>query len=648
MVISLHLSKLVILAALLACLTSSTYAQSTNISCDLSSPSSIKILLNSGSFINDIGNYEACTGSNTSQWLSGTIFKNSTYIGFVGLCVPSSCTPKLLMANETLLSQIPVLKSILEINYTIVINLPVVEYQLDFYFYLIIILLTFFVICAIIGTFQPYAGINWENNKSHYDSITYGTVDNLNTSTYTKVSPTPAEKFFECFNAIKNLKKLFNTQSLEGHDLDIGIFNGMRTLSFFYVVYGHEYLERGLGNSAVNPQIKSEIQEGTIIVFIASALYAVDVFFFLSGFYVAFVMTEKLKKLKPSILNYLSLLFHRYIRIMPLYIMVIFIYWKLSVLFGSGPLWPNYISSINYICEYEWWEHLLFVDNLTVTNNNYCFGWGWYLACDFQMFIFTPFLLWLYVYNQKLGKIVITAFLTVLVAGTLVVTFVDKIIIYPLTAGGNSNSWYYQMPYTRAAPYFFGLVFSLLYKEWKSSENREWHITLISQSRIFRILVSFVGIGIILFVIWIVTPLTTNPDAWSNNISYIWSAISRLLFVIGVALFSLPSLFGKNRFFTAIFNNDFFLVMARISYCGYLVHLIIIEGMVNNQKGEFIPTNLDMFYDWSGTMMITTFLSIVLIVLIESPCVNLEITYLTKRHVKKVLDIEKPSIETKP
>jgi len=33
----------------------------------------------------------------------------------------------------------------------------------------------------------------------------------------------------------------------------------------------------------------------------------------------------------------------------------------------------------------------------------YCYGWGWYLSNDFQIFLVTPILLIIYAKNRKLG-----------------------------------------------------------------------------------------------------------------------------------------------------------------------------------------------------------------------------------------------------
>jgi hypothetical protein len=71
--------------------------------------------------------------------------------------------------------------------------------------------------------------------------------------------------------------------------------------------------------------------------------------------------------------------------------------------------------------------NMFFIDNFAnhgPSGQDYCFGWGWYLAVDFQLFIITPFIFLAYAKNKKLGFLitvliffasVLTAFILVLV-----------------------------------------------------------------------------------------------------------------------------------------------------------------------------------------------------------------------------------------
>lgn len=75
--------------------------------------------------------------------------------------------------------------------------------------------------------------------------------------------------------------------------------------------------------------------------------------------------------------------------------------------------------------------NMLFIDNLSQSfvNPNYCFGWGWYLAVDFQLFIITPFLFLAYSTNKKLGLVLIL----IVLAGSFLCAW---LLIY-------INNWHY-------------------------------------------------------------------------------------------------------------------------------------------------------------------------------------------------------------
>ena len=91
---------------------------------------------------------------------------------------------------------------------------------------------------------------------------------------------------------------------------------------------------------------------------------------------------------------------HRYFRIMPCYLIAILVYWKISVHLGDGPIFPFFTDSIN-ICR-DMWKNVIFIDDFY---DNKCFGWGWYLSTDFQIFMFSLIMVFFYVQNRYLGNL---------------------------------------------------------------------------------------------------------------------------------------------------------------------------------------------------------------------------------------------------
>ncbi len=91
-------------------------------------------------------------------------------------------------------------------------------------------------------------------------------------------------------------------------------------------------------------------------------------------------------------LAYPSIIIHRYLRIIPAYLVCIIIYWKIIPYLGDGkqiiffiktnqlfihlgPIWQKMVS-LSDRCEHMW-RNLLFIDNL-YDDSEFCFGWGWY------------------------------------------------------------------------------------------------------------------------------------------------------------------------------------------------------------------------------------------------------------------------------
>jgi hypothetical protein len=66
---------------------------------------------------------------------------------------------------------------------------------------------------------------------------------------------------------------------------------------------------------------------------------------------------------------------------MPTYLFCILFYWKLLPFVGNDSDFYPYIDDSSNSCNDTWWRNLLLIDNFWKTDS--CFGWGWYLACDF-------------------------------------------------------------------------------------------------------------------------------------------------------------------------------------------------------------------------------------------------------------------------
>lgn len=94
--------------------------------------------------------------------------------------------------------------------------------------------------------------------------------------------PTCIEMYFKAFRLIENTKKLLFARSRDG-DKNMELLNGLRVISMGWVILGHTYFY-GLKTPLANPLIPLELFKSFSFNIVSSGPYAVDIFFWLSGF----------------------------------------------------------------------------------------------------------------------------------------------------------------------------------------------------------------------------------------------------------------------------------------------------------------------------------------------------------------------------
>lgn len=152
-------------------------------------------------------------------------------------------------------------------------------------------------------------------------------------------------------------------------------------------------------------------------------------------------LLEKMAKAKSFFKFYFGALLHRFIRIWPTYMIAILLYWKISPYISNGPIWLSYKSLADACNGTGILWNMAFIDNFEdhgPSGMNYCFGWGWYLAVDFQLFIITPFIIFVYLKSKKAGWIL--TFLLFL--ASIICAFVLIMV----------NDWRYPIPNPKMKP----------------------------------------------------------------------------------------------------------------------------------------------------------------------------------------------------
>ncbi len=177
-----------------------------------------------------------------------------------------------------------------------------------------------------------------------------------------------------------------------------------------------------------------------------------------------------MKKVKSLAKFYFGSIVHRIIRIWPTYMVALLLFWKISPFLGSGPIWRIFY---NLTCSCNnggalW--NMFFIDNFGNHGTNgmdYCFGWGWYLAVDFQLFLITPFFLYAYSKNKKLGWIISISLFVASVMTAFIMIYVND-WRYPIPSPKyppqqNFMDKFYYKPWVHASTYLMGVFSAFIY-----------------------------------------------------------------------------------------------------------------------------------------------------------------------------------------
>eukprot|EP01123_Difflugia_compressa_P015214 TRINITY_DN842_c0_g2_i1.p1 TRINITY_DN842_c0_g2~~TRINITY_DN842_c0_g2_i1.p1 ORF type:complete len:402 (-),score=44.85 TRINITY_DN842_c0_g2_i1:27-1133(-) len=360
--------------------------------------------------------------------------------------------------------------------------------------------------------------------------------------------------------------------------------------------------------------------------FIVGGFFAVDSFYFLSGFLGTVALVEII--FKKNKVNWPLIYFHRWWRLTPLYFCLIWVWTYITPRLVEGPL--TYAATTKEAfgggsssCEKYWWSNILYINNMVPWEDNLisqCMPWGWYLANDMQLFVITPLLLWVYRKNKTIFALIVAALL--ITSYSLVGSIIN---------GGSfklgSSEWFnlYTKPWTRVGPYLIGVILALLWREKK----------IIKLSNIFKF-IGYAVSGLLLFIT-VFGPYTNRDDTWTNLENVFYYTFSRSSFILGLAILCYLMLSKNSSFIKTFLSYHFWTPLARLSYGVYLVHPIIMIAAAYSTRHAINWDIWTVTVNFSGYSLLAFVASFVFWIILEKPFASLEREVLTHFTGKKEL-----------
>ncbi|PVD22246.1 hypothetical protein C0Q70_18054 [Pomacea canaliculata] len=212
-----------------------------------------------------------------------------------------------------------------------------------------------------------------------------------------------------------------------------------------------------------------------------------------------------------------------------------------------------------------------------------CMGFTWYLANDMQFYILSPLIFVPFYYSVKYGMIAYGIFLTATVVTPACLTVADHLPASLFTAGTQGVVEKYQhelyiKPYTRMGPYIVGMVTGYLLYHYNCR---------IQINKILNLFGWIVATAVGLAVVY---GLYDDFEGFVNTILS-WKALVPL---------------------------------SRLTYCVYLVHIIIMEAYFYSRDTPFYVSDENVVIAFLGLLLFSFMVAAVISIAFEAPMMALE------------------------
>lgn len=385
------------------------------------------------------------------------------------------------------------------------------------------------------------------------------------------------KKFVEIFSDQVQCKKLISSNL----QTDIHILNPMRVLSMLVMILGHFHETTQMlainGEDFRNPKLflwlcsNATIFIGTFFViggaltnYVTLCKYAKNEIVNVNG------KEEIIKTMKASVLPWSLMIVNRYIRLICLYFFFILFFTYIV---------PNVIYFIPYVkldpliqCPPRMLEHIFMISNFDY--RPHCMIWAWYLDVDFQLFVLSRPVVWLFVYKP------FWAFVTsvCLVFGSCIIRIILRAwfdlapVMSYIMQFPQYNSNYllnhlinHSKPYTWMSSYVVGMMFGFA----------AFHLRFKSSYKLKPSVQKYLWFCTVSIFLWSVFGIFWNGNGFKDEIyDGFYIAFSPLLWSIACGWLILHShVFSTSASLKKFYQLKIFTCLSNLSYGCCLVNL---------------------------------------------------------------------------
>ncbi|KAG5870080.1 hypothetical protein JTB14_021372 [Gonioctena quinquepunctata] len=412
------------------------------------------------------------------------------------------------------------------------------------------------------------------------------------------------------FSVYSNGLKILETSN--GNKEQIQVFHGLKTISMLWVICGHGFV--GWRTLPVdNYQNVIDVQKSLYIFYATSAPLAVDTFFFISGFLLAYqYLKMKARPLMVHITSIPQLIIHRYLRLTPAVLMLYLVTVSILPHLGSGPLWNSAIDTVVNRCYDDWWPFFLYIQNYYTYPVEPCLVHTWYLSADMQMFLLSPLVMIpVAILLKDTSRLKMCMFcLLILNIFLTALPMALKLTVQDYTNNYDTHS--------RLINYFIGIMLGTFMRV---RLDKPFLYNKVKRLSLVNLMIWVVVLLGMLATTICYQEVERNHGYESKQVFY---SLMRPAWCIGLSWIVYSSCHGYGGIVSWFLSRPIFQVLGRLSYCIYIVHGLVVVHRILTNRTRLHSSDYDEFYLWCGYTVISVSMAFVWTLAFESPLMIIE------------------------
>ncbi|KAG5870441.1 hypothetical protein JTB14_024978 [Gonioctena quinquepunctata] len=177
------------------------------------------------------------------------------------------------------------------------------------------------------------------------------------------------------------------------------------------------------------------------------------------------------------------------------------------------------------------------------------------------------------------------------------------------------NKYYYKPTHTRCGPYLIGMICGYFIYNMKTSSDRKYNLSIFSKLLCWLTILTMLGICIFL-------PSQLSEDTVLENALFI--PIHRIVWSTAVCSIIFLCETNNADFVNKFLSHPVFQVVARLSYCAYIVHPFIEFYRMVSLRTVFNFSRIQLIFDCWGSIVVSLFIAFFWSIMFEMPMPDVE------------------------